>query len=126
MSIEQEIAKAIGAHAKWKLRLHFAIESGVIDHKFDKVSRDDACAFGQSLSGLAISETTRSSACFTKVAGLHKKFHDCSGRIIKLVSQNGKSAADALLAGEYTTISLQLATAMIDWKHAIEQGHADG
>ena len=120
MSIEQEIVKAIAAHAKWKLRLRHAIESGSAGTDMLDIGREDKCAFGQWMLGPTVSAETRESMDFLLVRQFHAKFHDAASRVVKLVSDGKMSDADALLNGEYTLLSMELTAQLVNWKQRIE------
>lgn len=51
MSIQDEIAKAIGAHGVWKMRRRTAIDTGKADAQAADVAKDNVCPFGQWLYG---------------------------------------------------------------------------
>ena len=54
MSLQEEIAKALGAHGVWKMRLKTAIDTGKADAQAADVAKDNVCAFGQWLYGASL------------------------------------------------------------------------
>ena len=116
MSLQEEISKAIGAHAVWKMRLHTAIDVGKSDAAAGDVAKDNACPFGQWLYGSSIPAAVRASANYATVRKLHADFHQCAAKVIECVGQGHKAQAYALMDGDYAKVSGDLAAAMIKWK----------
>jgi len=126
MSIAQEIVKAIGAHAKWKLRLRHVIDSGTAEIDMADIGREDRCPFGQWMFGPTVSEETRESANFLVARELHAKFHNAAARIVELVSEGKRADADRLLNGEYSQLSTELTALLVNWRRRVEGNNANG
>ena len=116
MALEDEITKAIGAHGMWKMRLRSAINAGKADADPAEVAKDNACAFGQWLHGATIPPAMRASADYATVRKLHADFHKCASKVLACVASGHKDQADAIMTGEYATISGDLTAAMMKWK----------
>ena len=100
MSFEDEIAKAIGAHGVWKMRLKTAIDTGKADAQAADVAKDNACAFGQWLYGTSIPPAMRASLDYQSVRKLHADFHKCASQVIECVGGGDKTKASALMEGD--------------------------
>jgi len=118
MSFEDEIAKAIGAHGVWKMRLKTAIDLGKADAQAADVAKDNVCAFGQWLYGSSMPPAAKASMDYATVRRLHADFHKCAAKVIECVGEGDKAKAGALLAGEYQKVSSDLSAAMMKWKAA--------
>lgn len=123
MSFRQEIARAIGSHGIWKVRLREAIDGGSNQFNIAEVRADDVCAFGQWLYGLTIPSGTQRDVNYLAVVELHAQFHRCAAQVLECVAAGDKTRAKAMLApkGEYSVISSQLVAAMVTWNKSIKR-----
>lgn len=119
MSFQDEIAKAIGAHGVWKMRLKTAIDLGKADAQAVDVAKDNVCAFGQWLYGSAIPPAAKASMDYSTVRRLHADFHKCAAKVIECVGTGDKAKAGAMLDGEYHKVSSELTTALMKWKGSV-------
>ena len=118
MSLQEEITKAVGAHAVWKLKLRTAIDVGKADAQAADVAKDNACAFGQWLYGATLTPADKASPSYSAVRKLHADFHKCAAKVIECVGTGDKAKANALMDGEYAKVSASLTSAMMKWKAA--------
>ena len=123
MSLEEEIAKAIRNHERWKVKLGAAIENGIISVDAADVGKDNICAFGRWLYGSTIPNDARYDPNYIIVLFLHSKFHECAGRVVQLLSEGKKAKAGALMAsdGDYAKTSDQLMATMVKWKESVHK-----
>lgn len=120
MSINQEIAKAFGAHGQWKARIKQAIESGQCEHDPEVVSRDDRCAFGKWLHGDSLTDGDRSSSDYRTVLGRHAEFHQAAGKaLIKVLSGDRGGAQHDLTEGDFAKAANSLSKAMVEWQRSV-------
>jgi len=116
---QEEIDKALGAHALWKMRLRTAIHKGQLDVTPSDIARDDRCEFGKWLRGPTIPKEARASKQFLTVVRLHSEFHKIAAQIAELAVAGRKDDASKLLnGGEYTRTSEGLAQALEAWRDA--------
>jgi methyl-accepting chemotaxis protein len=120
MGINEEIAKAFGAHGLWKTRIKQAIETGRCEHKPEDVCRDDRCAFGKWLHGGELPPTVRGSHDYKTVVEYHADFHRAAGAALtKALGGDGTGARVDLERGPFARASKLLADAMVLWqRHA--------
>jgi len=95
-AFEDEITKAIDAHAAWKVWLSSAIESGKVDADVADVRKNNVCALGKWLYGSTI--PAHLDPNYIIVREIHANFHECAGRILELVLAGKKAQADAMMA----------------------------
>jgi hypothetical protein len=116
-SIQEDIDKALGAHALWKMRLRTAIHKGQLDIAASEIARDDRCEFGRWLRGATIPKEAKASKHFAVVVRLHSEFHRVAAQIAELAIAGRKDEASKLLnSGEYARTSDGLAQAMEAWR----------
>ena len=127
MSIEEEIAKAIRDHERWKVNLSASIESGTISADALDVGKDNICTFGRWLYGSTIPNDARYDPNYIIVHFLHSKFHECAAKVVHLLSEGKRVQAGALMAsgGEYTKISDQLIATMLQWMKSVHKARAE-
>lgn len=119
--MEQEnVSKAIAAHAQWKERLTQAIEQGKSDFDPDVVKQPDKCEFGKWLYGSNISPEAKSSDFYGKVIDLHAKFHTQAGQVLSAALQGDKEGAKQMMAPEsqFFQLSSTLTDTLNDWSKA--------
>lgn len=116
MSIQEEIQRAIEAHARWKRELHSAIESGKSEFAVENVCQDNRCAFGQWL--YAQDTATEASPRFQCIRTTHADFHREAARILGLALAGKKVEAKKAFAygSAFTGISAKLTAEMTAWK----------
>ena len=119
MSLQEEIAKALGAHGVWKMRLKTAIDTGKADAQAGDVAKDNVCAFGQWLYGASLAPDVKAGPDYQTVRKLHADFHKCAASVIECVGHGDKAKASALMEGEYTKVSSALSAAMMKWKASV-------
>jgi hypothetical protein len=115
MSLEEEIAKAIRNHERWKVKIGAAIENGTISVDAADAGKHKIGAFGRWLYGSNIPNDARYDPNYIIVRFLHSKFHECAGRVVQLLSEGKEVEAGALMAsdGDYTKNSDQMMATMV-------------
>ncbi len=113
----QQIAKAIGAHGMWKMRLKSAIDTGTGDVDVATARVDDACEFGKWLYG-QVSADAQATSYYGDVKQLHAKFHQVAAHVLELATSGKKGEAEALMAGDYARTSGDLTRKLIEWQAA--------
>ena len=92
-----DFSQAIAAHAKWKITLRNAAQSGEpLDA--DKIRRDDCCPLGQWLHGSGAGQWGHKPG-FSELLGCHKVFHQAAGKVAEAVNAGQGQQAMAMLAG---------------------------
>ena len=92
-----DFSQAIAAHAKWKITLRNAAQSGEpLDA--DKIRRDDCCPLGQWLHGAGAGQWGHQPA-FSELLGCHKSFHQAAGKVAEVVNAGQGQQAIAMLSG---------------------------
>ena len=121
MPDRREIDNAIAAHAKWKVRLKQAIDTGKIDATVGVIRKDDQCDFGKWLKTLKLSATDPNTPHFNSIRGLHAQFHESAARVAELALGGKKQDAEKAMAygGDFTGVSSKLTSAMLEWKKSI-------
>ena len=127
MSLEEEIAKAIHNHERWKVELSVSIENGAVSPDAADIGKDNICAFGRWLYGSSIPKDARYDPNYIIVRFLHSNFHECAGKVVQLLSEGKKSEAAALMAGdgEYTKSSDELMATMVKWRESVHKARAE-
>lgn len=127
MSLEEEIAKAIRDHERWKVNLGALIESGTVSADAFDVGKDNICTFGRWLYGSTIPNDARYDPNYIIVHFLHSKFHECAAKVVHLASEGKRAQAGALMAsdGEYAKISGQLTATMLEWMKSVHKARAE-
>jgi hypothetical protein len=118
MALEDEIVKAIGAHAVWKMRLKAAIDTGQSEFQVAVVQQDNQCPFGKWL--YAAQANVRASADYKKVQEMHARFHREAASVLELALKGNKAEAEKRMAvgGAFAQLSSELIAAMTAWKGA--------
>ncbi|MEW5727776.1 MAG: nitrate- and nitrite sensing domain-containing protein [Pseudomonadota bacterium] len=117
MGINEEIAKAFGAHGLWKTRIQQAVETGSCEHKPEDVCRDDRCAFGKWLHDPTLPASIRTSADYRSVVGLHADFHLAAGAALtKALAGDKEGAREDLTRGRFFQAADKLVSAMTTWQ----------
>lgn len=116
MSIQEEIQRAIEAHARWKRELHSAIETGKSEFAVENVCQDDRCVFGKWL--YAQDETISAAPRFKCIRTTHADFHLEAARILGLALEGRKEEAKKAFSygSKFTGISNKLTAEMTAWK----------
>ena len=117
MEINEEIAKAFGAHGAWKTRIIQAIDSGHSDHKPADVAVDNRCAFGKWLYDPALPGEVRASEDYRNVVQLHAEFHRAAGATLaKALQGDHEGAHSELKSGLFARSAEALSAAMVRWQ----------
>ncbi|TAN58996.1 MAG: HAMP domain-containing protein, partial [Rhodospirillales bacterium] len=117
MGINEEIAKAFGAHGAWKTRIAQAIDSGQSEHKPEDVAVDNRCAFGKWLYDPALPASVRTSEEYQTVVRLHADFHKAAGSTLsKALHGDHGGARSELTGGNFFRAAEALASAMVRWQ----------
>jgi hypothetical protein len=117
MGLNEEIAKAFGAHGAWKTRIAQAIDSGQSEYKPEEVAVDNRCAFGKWLHDPALTAEVRGSDDYRSVLDLHAEFHRAAGATMARALDGDRAGAHAdLTGGGFARASGLLATAMVRWQ----------
>ncbi len=121
MSLEREIDNAVRDHERWKINLNALIEKGTVSSAASKIDKDNVCAFGRWLYGSTIPKDARYDPNYIIVQFLHEKFHECAGKVVRLLAEGKKLEAAAMMAqdGEYAITSDKLVAAMTTWKQSV-------
>jgi hypothetical protein len=127
MSLEEEIAKAIRVHERWKIDLSASIERGTVGADVANIGKDNICAFGRWLYGSTIPKDAVYDPNYIIAKFLHSKFHECAGKVMQLLSEGKIAEANALMAsdGEYTKTSDQLVAILVKWKDSVHKTRAE-
>jgi hypothetical protein len=107
---------AIAAHAKWKLRLKEAIDTGKSEWKVADVRTDQACELGNWLSTLPVAQ--RLSRHYEKVRTFHADFHKAAADVLELALAGRKDEALAAIAfgSRFLAVSSNLVLAITAWR----------
>ena len=118
MSHVDEINEAIASHGFWKFHLKQAIETGESDWTVPQLRRNDACAFGEWLSGLPAGEQTGEH--WREIHDLHTQIHTQAADVLQLAFDGKKEDAQAALAfgSPFSVTSAKLTAAMTAWRNA--------
>ncbi len=110
---------AIAAHIKWKLRLAQFID-GASSEKLesDTVCKDNQCVLGKWIYGDGVKH--QSNAHYEDLRLKHAHFHRCAGDVVKKVEAHDKTAATAILSGEFAGAAKETVTAIMALKREIE------
>lgn len=102
---EINISEAINAHIGWKVRLQKYID-GESGEKLDPmlVCRDDQCTLGEWIHGPA-TQRFHAIEAFHTLRSSHAQFHYVAANVVKHVQEGDQAGAQALLQGEYSTVS---------------------
>ncbi|WP_298136235.1 CZB domain-containing protein [Acidiferrobacter sp.] len=116
---EINIMDAINAHVQWKIRLQDFLD-GKTQEALDPmvIGRDDRCVLGQWIHGPALRHF-HENPTFQKLRADHAQFHLFAANVVKLTQDNDRSAARALLDGDYQRISHKVVHALTDLKQAV-------
>jgi hypothetical protein len=111
-----EVAKFIGAHGNWKVRLKQAIDTGKSEFKVEDVRRDDLCNFGKWL--YSLTSTDQQSVHWNNARELHAKFHTVAAHVLDLALKGQKQEAkkEVDLGGSFAHASAEFTRAMMEWK----------
>jgi len=114
------IQHAIEAHEAWKDRLRELVDHGRLDRPIEDFAADDRCPFGRWLHGNVFPSGERDTAEYRRVHACHARFHMTAGRVAELVSQGRVADAAHMLVekGVFTQASIDLLSALMDWKSA--------
>jgi len=117
MSLQDEISKAIGAHALWKKRLISAIDTGESDFAPEKVCTDNQCEFGKWLYGATITAADKTGGDYDNVRKLHAEFHKIAADVLRLALSGKKAEARKLIdeGSRYAALSIELTRALLKW-----------
>ncbi len=116
MSTKDAITKGIGAHGLWKQRIISAINTGESEWKPSVVEQDNQCEFGKWLYSCTPSE--KQSSHYSKIVGLHSRFHKTAAQVLSLALDGKKSEAEVAIDNnsDYKSISTLLTREMMAWK----------
>jgi hypothetical protein len=100
-----DIMDAINAHVKWKMRLDKYV-NGTSEEMLDPniICRDDQCTLGKWIHGSAY-EYFQGDEGFRTLRDDHASFHLVASKVVMLVQEQNKSAAETLLKTEYMAAS---------------------
>jgi hypothetical protein len=114
-ALEQEIDKAIAAHASWKIRLRSALNGGDIPDP-SKVGLDDQCDFGKWL--VVSAAKLKGDSHFQAIKQLHARFHTAAAGVCSDIRAKKPDAAKHAMdvGGPFTSASADLTRAMMEWK----------
>ena len=112
-----QIRVALASHAMWKHHLEHAIRTGRAARPADELRREDRCAFGTWLLGLA---PLRAAPQFTPVRDLHARFHEEAARVLELATTGRAEAAAQAMSerGSFERASRDLKEALERWAEA--------
>lgn len=105
---EINISDAISAHMKWKGRLQSYLD-GTSTEVLDPmvVCRDDQCVLGKWIHGPALNYFHNDEG-FHKLRADHANFHFVAGNVVKMVQDNDRAGADALMKNDYAHASREV------------------
>jgi hypothetical protein len=122
MSNVRELDKAISAHAKWKIRLREAIDTGKSEWSSDNVRLDNLCDFGKWLYSLP--EAEKSPGHWQKIQKLHAEFHIVAAKVLQLALEGRRAEANAAMetsGSEFKLASSKLINTMSEWKKSFAE-----
>jgi methyl-accepting chemotaxis protein len=123
MAIDEEIARAIGAHNLWAARIRRALESGKSDFKPEDVAKDSLCTFGKWLNDPKLSPDVRTSEGYREVCHLHTQFHQAAGATMaKALAGDAQAVANDIKTGLFADAAQALFGAMFRWQRATTAG----
>lgn len=114
-ALQDQVDRAISAHAMWKARLATAIEAGSSEFDVATVRVDHVCEFGKWLHQ-GCDATTRAHPTHKKVVALHAEFHKVAAQVLGHALAGRKREAQELLNGPYAERSRNLVLAMMSWR----------
>jgi hypothetical protein len=124
------IQKAIAAHARWKVRLRSAVDTGKFDVTPATVKADNQCEFGKWLYGSEFSDDEKQTANYRTAVDLHAKFHLEAAKVVEWAASGHEDTAETLMGpeGSYTKASTALMQELVRWRlrltsHAERHGH---
>lgn len=118
-SVLEEIKKARGAHAAWKLKLKTALSVGRSAFHSHEVKCDQNCEFGKWIHGPTLDFTIKTGKPYQVIRRLHAEFHDCAGRVLEHIENNNPQAAQRVFEVEYALISDKLSRALTKWQNEL-------
>ncbi len=125
MSINEEIAKAFGAHGAWKTRIAQAVDNGYSEHEPEDVAADDRCAFGRWLADPSLPSSVRASEDYQTVSRLHADFHKAAGATLAKAVAGDRHGANAdLHDGAFARAAEALSAALIRWQRIDATGRS--
>lgn len=100
-----DVMEAINAHVRWKIRLEKYL-NGTSEEQLDSkvICRDDQCVLGKWIHGPA-HEHFQNDEGYKTLRADHARFHVIAGKVVSSVQANDKTAAEALMKGEYIQAS---------------------
>ncbi|MDA8232406.1 MAG: methyl-accepting chemotaxis protein [Magnetospirillum sp.] len=117
MGINEEVAKAFGAHAAWKTRIRQTIDSGYSEYKPEDVGDDHRCAFGTWLHDPSLPGSVRDSREYRTVVRLHADFHRAAASSLSKALGGDTHGAQADLAeGAFAQAADALSGALVRWQ----------
>jgi len=118
---EIDLAQAVEAHLRWKLRLQNYIE-GKSDEKLDPmvICRDDQCTLGKWIHGPA-TDYFHDAEPFHELRADHAQFHFVAGNIVKSIQENDRAAAEKLFHGEYAQVSHKVMVALTELNDLVRE-----
>lgn len=118
--LDEQINKALEAHALWKTRLQEAINSGTSQYSVEGLRVTNQCDFGRWLY-FEIDPSSQNSEHYEKVRDLHQAFHQEAANILELALSGKKQDAMVLLGpnGLYESLSSGLIVAMKHWRDVV-------
>lgn len=116
---EIDLAEAVQAHVRWKLRLQDYLD-GKSSEKLDPmvICRDDQCDLGKWIhsSGMGYFHDLEP---FHQLRSDHAQFHYVAANVVQHVHANDRAAAEAALHGEYQQVSHKVVVALTELNKAV-------
>jgi hypothetical protein len=113
MSTQQELEKAVSAHAAWKGKFRAFMKNEL---EFDAVAvgRCNGCDFGKWLEG---DGKAALGAAHSEVHAAHAGFHTVAAEVVKRKHGGDVRGAEALLEGEFTKTTTALTLLISALRH---------
>ena len=118
-TLPDEIRGALGAHGRWKIRLHAAIEAGNGAFTVAEVEGEHLCDLGKFLHH-RVPMAARRSGHWRRCMDLHAQFHKAAARALQMALDGKKEAALAEweASGKMAALSRALTGELLDWQAA--------
>jgi hypothetical protein len=120
-SLADELRAALGAHGRWKIRFHAAIEGQEVVLPLSSIISDRDCEVGRFLFE-RLSPAFRRSGPWRKCVDFHAEFHRSAWRIWQMAREGKREAAlEAIGPGSrYAALSSILTSALLEWIEAVK------
>jgi Chemoreceptor zinc-binding domain len=118
---QQMVARALSAHADWKVRLAAAIETGACETSVEHAAADDRCLFGQWLHH-DVPFRLRKTWDYATVKKRHAELHVQVAQVLDLALLGRQAAAnDAMMGGSPFNLAYdQFEASLREWYSRVD------